>query len=71
MNFRVTKPLVLAIAAAACFASAGAFAQDKPAAKPPAEPSPSRWDIFVGYSYLAPHGTVQVPQAGGDRKSVV
>jgi hypothetical protein len=75
MNFRVTKPLVLAIAAAACFAPAGAFAQDKPAAKPPAEPSPSRWDIFVGYSYLAPHDTVQVPQAGGtvlpfDYKSV-
>ncbi len=26
---------------------------------------PSRWDIFAGYSYLAPRGTVQVPQAGG------
>jgi outer membrane protein OmpA-like peptidoglycan-associated protein len=26
---------------------------------------PSRWDIFVGYSYLAPKGTVQVPQANG------
>jgi hypothetical protein len=26
---------------------------------------PSRWDIFAGYSYLAPKGTVQVPQAGG------
>lgn len=22
------------------------------------EPSPSRWDVFMGYSYLAPHGTV-------------
>ncbi len=65
MNFRVTKPMVLAIAAAACLSSAGAFAQDKPAMKPPAEPSPSRWDIFVGYSYLAPHDTVQVPQADG------
>jgi len=27
--------------------------------------SPSRVDIFVGFSYLAPNGTVQVPQAGG------
>ncbi len=26
---------------------------------------PSRWDIFAGYSYLAPKGTVQVPQANG------
>ena len=25
----------------------------------------SRWDIFAGYSYLAPKGTVNVPQAGG------
>jgi len=64
MNFRVSKPMVLAIAAA-CLSTAGAYAQDKPAAKPPAEPSPSRWDIFVGYSYLAPHDTVQVPQADG------
>jgi len=63
MNFRVTKSLVLALAAAACFVSAGAFAQDKPAMKPPAEPSPSRWDIFAGYSYLAPHDTVYVQQS--------
>ncbi len=26
---------------------------------------PSRWDIFAGYSYLAPKGTVQVPLASG------
>jgi hypothetical protein len=26
---------------------------------------PSRWDIFVGYSYLAPHGTVEIPQSDG------
>jgi hypothetical protein len=58
--------VVLAVAAAATMMSLSAFAQDKPAAKPPAEPSPSRWDIFVGYSYLAPHGTVQVPQSGGN-----
>jgi hypothetical protein len=26
---------------------------------------PSRWDIFLGYSYLAPRGTVNVPLASG------
>ena len=63
MNFRVSKSVVLAVAAAATMMSAGAFAQDKPAAKAPVYgDSPSRWDIFAGYSYLAPHGTVQVEQ---------
>jgi hypothetical protein len=35
-------------------------AQDapKPAAKAAPSESPSKWDIFAGYSYLAPHGTV-------------
>jgi hypothetical protein len=27
--------------------------------------APSRWDIFAGYSYLAPHDTVQVPLPDG------
>jgi hypothetical protein len=65
MNFRVTKSVVLAVAAAATMVSAGAYAQDKPAAKPPAQDSPSRWDIFAGYSYLAPHDTIQVIQSDG------
>jgi hypothetical protein len=65
MNFRVKKSVVLAVAAAATLMSASAFAQDKPAAKPPADASASRWDIFAGYSYLAPHGTVQVQQPDG------
>jgi hypothetical protein len=65
MNFRVTKSVVLAVAAAASLIPAGAFAQDKPAAKPPVDTSASRWDIFAGYSYLAPKGTVQVEQPGG------
>jgi len=30
----------------------------KPTAKTATDESPSRWDIFAGYSYLAPHGTV-------------
>jgi outer membrane protein OmpA-like peptidoglycan-associated protein len=35
-------------------------AQDtaKPAAKAPADDSASKWDIFAGYSFLAPKGTV-------------
>ena len=64
MKFRINKSMVLAIASAACLMPAGAFAQDKPAPKAPPQDSPSRWDIFAGYSYLAPHGTVQVEQPG-------
>ncbi len=40
-------------------------AQAAPAAKGPTNDSPSRWDIFAGYSYLAPKGTVQVPKGNG------
>jgi hypothetical protein len=43
-------------------------AQDAPKPAPatafPGE-SPSRWDIFAGYSYLAPKGTVNVLQSDG------
>ncbi len=41
--------------------SAAAVAQSTPAAKGSSEGSPSRWDIFAGYSYLAPNGTVATP----------
>ena len=42
-------------------------AQDaaKPATKAPSGYSPSRWDIFTGFSYLAPKGTVDVPMPSG------
>ena len=40
-------------------------AQATSSAKGTASDSPSRWDIFAGYSYLAPRGTVQVPQPSG------
>jgi hypothetical protein len=46
----------------------GLVAQDapKPAGKAaPSADSPSRWDIFAGYSYLAPKGTVEVLQQDG------
>src|SRR5260370_15079620 len=46
--------------------SLGAQDAAKPAAKPaPSSDSPSRWDIFAGYSYLAPKATVQVLQPNG------
>ena len=62
MKFRITKSMVLTVATAACLMPAVTFAQDKPAPKAPPEDNASRWDIFAGYSYLAPHGTVQVEQ---------
>jgi hypothetical protein len=38
----------------------------KPAGKAaPSADSPARWDIFAGYSYLAPKATVDVLQPGG------
>jgi hypothetical protein len=39
--------------------------QTAPTARGAANDSPSRWDIFAGYSYLAPKGTVQVLQPNG------
>jgi outer membrane protein OmpA-like peptidoglycan-associated protein len=55
---------VLACAALAALPLALA-AQNAP--KPAASygDAPSRWDIFAGYSYLAPHATVQVVQPDG------
>jgi hypothetical protein len=45
-------------------------AQATPAAKgAPAKDSASRWDIFAGYSYLAPKGTVNVPMSTGVTES--
>jgi hypothetical protein len=61
MNSRVSKYMfwvfVLVFAALIPIAMA---AQDsaKPAAKTTAEDFASKWDIFVGYSFLSPHGTV-------------
>jgi hypothetical protein len=64
MNFSVLKSVsrVFAIACAVLLPVA-MVGQDnsKPAAKSSAQDSPSKWDIFAGYSYLAPHGTVTVP----------
>jgi len=60
----MSRALVLAFVALVPVALA---AQDaaKPATKAPASDSPSRWDIFGGYSYIAPHGTIQTPVSPG------
>jgi outer membrane protein OmpA-like peptidoglycan-associated protein len=73
MNTRVLKSVsrVIALACVALMPVALA-AQDstKPAAKAPAGYSPSKWDIFAGYSYLAPKGTVNTPMPDGSTLSV-
>src|ERR1700722_17187694 len=52
----VSRVLALAILTSLPIALA---AQATPAAKGASEDYASRWDIFLGYSYLSPHGTVQ------------
>jgi outer membrane protein OmpA-like peptidoglycan-associated protein len=63
MRLRIVKSFgqVLALAAVV-FAPIAVLAQDSPAPAKKAAPatdSPSKWDIFVGYSYLAPHGYIE------------
>ncbi len=58
----ITRALIMALAAMIPVALA---AQASPAVKKATSDSPSKWDIFVGYSYLSPHGTVNTPQADG------
>ena len=66
MHIRVLKFFCCCALASVAFVSVGAAAQDAPKpAKASDFDSPSRWDIFVGYSYLAPKGTVDVPQPNG------
>ena len=67
MNTRVLKSASLALAlAAAALVPAALSCQAAPAAKgTSSDQYASRWDIFMGYSYLAPHGTVNVPQTNG------
>ncbi len=58
-QFRKLGRCLLA-ASAVSLSAAGLVAQTTPAAPaPPAGPNPSRVDIFLGYSYLGPHGVVK------------
>jgi len=50
--FHSLAPVVLA------FAPAALLAQAHPSGRGPADYSPSRWDVFGGYSYLSPRATV-------------
>jgi outer membrane protein OmpA-like peptidoglycan-associated protein len=43
----------------------GQTSSQPPSAPNPQDPSPSRWDVFMGYSYVAPHGTVSTPMPSG------
>jgi hypothetical protein len=61
VNSRVSKCTIrILVIAFAVLMPIAMAAQDsaKPAAKATAEDSASKWDIFLGYSYLAPKGTV-------------
>jgi hypothetical protein len=68
MYCRVLKSASRALSLALLIAAPVALeAQSTPAAKGNNSPDQyaSRWDIFAGYSYLAPKGTVNVPQPNG------
>jgi hypothetical protein len=68
MNARVLRSLKLfAVLAALAMLPMIASAQAAPSAKGTSsgQQYASRWDIFMGYSYLSPHGTVNVPQSSG------
>jgi hypothetical protein len=55
---------ILLVASAVGLGSVSLLAQDStstPKPPAPADPPASRIDIFLGYSYLAPHGSITVP----------
>jgi ribosomal protein S11 len=63
MNVRVLKSVsrTIAMVCAISLPLAMAGQQNSSNAKTSSQDSPSKWDIFLGYSYLAPHGTVTKP----------
>ena len=68
MHFHVLKSMSRCVVLGTVAALPAALAaQDapKPAPAKASSDSPSRWDIFGGYSYLAPKGTVNVLQPDG------
>jgi outer membrane protein OmpA-like peptidoglycan-associated protein len=57
---------ILLVGCAVGLGASSLFGQSStPAPAAPAEAPVSRIDVFTGYSYLAPHGTVNTPQADG------
>ena len=67
METRVWKIMsrVFALVSVGIMLPVALLSQSAPAARGVSNNMPSRWDIFAGYSYLAPKGTVQVPQPNG------
>jgi len=63
--FKICEPVTCRGNLASLPIALGAQDAAKTAPKADAGDSPSRWDIFAGYSYLAPKGTVEVPQTNG------
>jgi hypothetical protein len=54
---------ILLVACAVGLGSSSLYGQNSPTATPPAPIS--RIDVFLGYSYLAPHGTITTPLPDG------
>ena len=67
MNTRVLKNMgrIFALVSVGIMLPVALLGQSKPAARGASNDMPSRFDIFAGYSYLAPKGTVQVTQQNG------
>lgn len=69
MNSRPSSSLsrILLVACVALFGTTALFGQSSGSttAAAPSQPSPSRIDIFTGYSYLAPHATVRTQLPDG------
>jgi len=61
----VSRLLALACMVSIPLALCAQDAATPPAAKAPAGDPASKWDIFAGYSYLEPRGTVNTPVPGG------
>jgi hypothetical protein len=67
MEARVLKVMgrIFALVSIGIMLPVAMFSQAAPSARGASNDMPSRWDVFAGYSYLAPRGTVQVPQGNG------
>ena len=65
MQTRVSNSLGLLLALFFVTSFPVVLAAQATSSKGPSNDSPSKFDIFAGYSYLAPKGTVQVPQPSG------
>jgi outer membrane protein OmpA-like peptidoglycan-associated protein len=67
METRVLKNMgrIFALVSVGMMLPVAMLGQSAPSARGASNNMPSRWDIFAGYSYLAPKGTVQVPQPNG------